>query len=103
MTEVEALEALLVQQTAIKDAGGIRGLGELLGRLHTLPLPPAPASRPGGAWHHIAEGSPTDELSAAAEWLDAAEAEAPARELAHFGEQRTPWRPPIPARACRPQ
>ena len=74
------------RRTAIKDAGGIRGLGELLGRLHTLPLPAGPALRPGGAWHHIAEGSPADELSEAADWLDAAEAEAPARELAHFGE-----------------
>lgn len=73
------------RRRTIKDAGGIRGLGELLGRLHTLPLPGAP-TRPGGGWHHMVDGSPTDELLAAAEWLAEAEAEASFRDVAHFGE-----------------
>ena len=71
---------------AIKDAGGIRGDGELLGRLHTLPQPEGPAARPGGGWHHMVDGSPADELACAADWLGQAEAEASAREVAHFGE-----------------
>ena len=74
------------RRQTIKDAGGIRGLGELLGRLHTLPAPDGAASRPGGAWHHIADGSSADELAAAAEWLQDAEAKASFRDIAHYGE-----------------
>ncbi|HEX3802274.1 MAG TPA: phosphotransferase [Solirubrobacteraceae bacterium] len=73
------------RRAAIKDAGGIRGLGELLGRLHTLPQATGAAARPGGAWHHMVDGSPTDELAAARNWLEAAESDAPARDLSHFG------------------
>lgn len=74
------------RRQAIKDAGGIRGLGELLGRLHTLPLPEGPAARPGGGWHHVVDGSPADELVAAGEWLEEAEAAASFRDVAFFGE-----------------
>ncbi|MDQ2726404.1 MAG: SAM-dependent methyltransferase [Actinomycetota bacterium] len=46
-----------------------RQLGELLGRLHTLPDPPR---RPGGAWHHLAfEGGPDAEIAALGELVDA--------------------------------
>ncbi|HEX3874649.1 MAG TPA: SAM-dependent methyltransferase [Solirubrobacteraceae bacterium] len=48
-----------------------RALGDLLGRLHTLPAGPASTARPGGAWHHLAlEGGPRDELAAAGALLD---------------------------------
>jgi Ser/Thr protein kinase RdoA (MazF antagonist) len=69
---------------AIKDAGGIRGLGALMGRLHTLPQGPGACARPGGAWHHMALGGPADELEAAREMLDDARSRASARDLASF-------------------
>jgi Ser/Thr protein kinase RdoA (MazF antagonist) len=86
VTEAVAAVARMQRRQTIKDAGGIRGLGELLARLHTLPPPDGAAGRPGGAWHHIADGSPADELRAAAEWLEQAEAEASFRDVAHYGE-----------------
>jgi methyltransferase (TIGR00027 family) len=46
-----------------------RQLGELLGRLHTLPDAP---TRPGGAWHHLTfEGGPDTEIAALRGLLDA--------------------------------
>jgi Ser/Thr protein kinase RdoA (MazF antagonist) len=76
------------RRAAIKDAGGIRGLGEMLGRLHTLPIEAEPEelNRPGGAWHHMADGAPADELSVARRWLDEAEEQAAVRDLPHFRE-----------------
>jgi Ser/Thr protein kinase RdoA (MazF antagonist) len=73
------------RRQTIKDAGGIRGLGELLAVLHKLPLDGAPA-RAGGGWHHMVDGSPADELVAAADWLEQAEADASFRDVAHYGE-----------------
>jgi Ser/Thr protein kinase RdoA (MazF antagonist) len=47
-------------------------LGDLLGRLHTLGGLPAAPTRPGGAWHHLVfQGTPSDELAACLELLDA--------------------------------
>jgi Ser/Thr protein kinase RdoA (MazF antagonist) len=54
----------------IRNAGGLAALGWLLGRLHTLPSAPALA-RAGGAWHHLADGSPADEIAALADLLAA--------------------------------
>jgi aminoglycoside phosphotransferase len=48
----------------IRDHGGLRRLGELLGELHTLPAAAGPAARPGGAWHHLADGGPAEEIRA---------------------------------------
>ncbi|UIJ33956.1 phosphotransferase enzyme family protein [Allobranchiibius sp. GilTou73] len=45
-------------------------LGAGIGRLHGLPVP-HDADRPAGALHHFAEGTMSDELRAAASWLDA--------------------------------
>ena len=45
-------------------------LGARIGRLHGLEVPHG-ADRPAGALHHFAEGTMTDELRAAASWLDA--------------------------------
>jgi Ser/Thr protein kinase RdoA (MazF antagonist) len=61
------------RRAAIRDHGGLRRLGELLGTLHTLPEGPAAARRPGGAWHHLIDGDPTDEVAAARTMLEGAE------------------------------
>jgi Ser/Thr protein kinase RdoA (MazF antagonist) len=53
------------RRAAIRDAGGLRRLGELLGRLHTLPEGPNACTQPGGAWHHMADGGPRAEIVAA--------------------------------------
>ena len=73
------------RRQTIKDAGGIRGLGGLLSRLGTLELDDGPVGRPGGAWHHMADGPPAQELSVAGDWLDQAQERAGVRELGHFG------------------
>jgi Ser/Thr protein kinase RdoA (MazF antagonist) len=91
------------RRQTIKDAGGIRGLGALLARLHGLALDgdadsasgtggaigtgaaSAAVHRPGGAWHHMTDGRPADELAVAADWLEQAQARAGVRELPHFG------------------
>ena len=49
---------------AIRDAGGLRRLGELLGELHALPAADGAPARPGGAWHHLTDGGPADEIGA---------------------------------------
>jgi Ser/Thr protein kinase RdoA (MazF antagonist) len=49
---------------AIRDDGGLRRLGELLGELRGLPADHGATARPGGAWHHLADGSPEDEIQA---------------------------------------
>lgn len=51
--------------TAIRENGGLRRLGEMLGSLNSLPAAEGPASRPGGAWHHLADGLPREEIQAA--------------------------------------
>lgn len=72
------------RRPAIKDAGGIRRLGEMLAELAQLDPPPGAPQRAGGAWHHAADGHPAAEIAQAAEWLEEAESDAPARELGHF-------------------
>ena len=44
-----------------------RSLGDLLGRLHTLPTEPGPTERPAGSLHHLPqyEGGPGQDLAAA--------------------------------------
>jgi len=54
-------------------------LGALLGGLHARPGAGLPA---GGGWHHVAVGTPTDEITAVTELLDEAVANVRARELA---------------------
>jgi len=64
------------RRDAIRAAGGLSHLGALLGRLHTLDATPAAraggigtgdgaVARPGGAWHHLADGLPSAEIAAA--------------------------------------
>jgi Ser/Thr protein kinase RdoA (MazF antagonist) len=54
-----------------RTAAAHRALGDLLGRLHTMPVEPGPAQRPGGALHHLPdyEGDPGRDLAAAAALL----------------------------------
>jgi Ser/Thr protein kinase RdoA (MazF antagonist) len=51
-------------------------LADLLGRLHTIPVPDGAASRPGGALHHDPEreGRPSEDIAAATTFLDVAAA-----------------------------
>ncbi len=53
------------RRATIREQGGLRRLGEMLGILHTLEEGPDAVRRPGGAWHHMADGGPADELAAA--------------------------------------
>lgn len=61
------------RREAIVAAGGLRALGSLLGRLHTLGHADTGAmGRAGGGWHHLVDGSPADEAHALAEIVDEA-------------------------------
>jgi aminoglycoside phosphotransferase len=56
-----------LRRQAVVKAGGLRALGGWLARLQSLPDCPR---RPGGAWHHLADGAPANELAAAQTMLD---------------------------------
>ena len=58
------------RRDTIREAGGLRTLGELLGRLAGFEESTGCFARPGGAWHHLAEGHPSKELEAARAILD---------------------------------
>jgi Ser/Thr protein kinase RdoA (MazF antagonist) len=64
----------------IRDLGGLRRLGEMLGRLHTLPGGADAVGRDGGGWHHLTDGGPHDEITAARGLLADAEDLVPAGE-----------------------
>jgi Ser/Thr protein kinase RdoA (MazF antagonist) len=66
------------RRDAIRAAGGLRRLGEMLGELHSLPVEGGAAARPGGGWHHLVEGSPREEISAARALLADCEDRVPA-------------------------
>jgi Ser/Thr protein kinase RdoA (MazF antagonist) len=70
------------RRTAIKNWGGLRHLGALLGRLHALPEGAGAPSREGGAWHHLADGGPVEEVAASIRLLDATAAVLPAEDRA---------------------
>jgi Ser/Thr protein kinase RdoA (MazF antagonist) len=57
------------RREVIRGAGGLGRLGALLGRLHTLPPGPGAVARPGGGWHHLADGLPSAEVRAASRML----------------------------------
>ena len=65
-----------------------RTLGDLLGRLHAAPPRPEFVTRPGGAWHHLADGTPADEITAAISLLDDAARRVPAGQGARFDALR---------------
>lgn len=60
------------RREAIRQAGGWDYLGEQLGVLHNLAVPEQLSRAPGGAWHHLTDGSPDDELAAALALVEAA-------------------------------
>jgi Ser/Thr protein kinase RdoA (MazF antagonist) len=70
------------RREAVKNNGGLRHLGELLGRLHTLTHREGAPSRAGGAWHHLSEGGPAEEVAAAVRMLVVTTAGRPAGDQA---------------------
>jgi Ser/Thr protein kinase RdoA (MazF antagonist) len=81
VTEYVTPVARAARREAIVAAGGLRALGWLLGRLHSLDGVDATGAfgRPGGAWHHLADGSPCMEARALAALVDEAAQSVPAR------------------------
>jgi Ser/Thr protein kinase RdoA (MazF antagonist) len=73
VTEFVAGVPPAARASAIRENGGLRRLGEMLGQLHSLPEGGGAAARPGGAWHHLADGPPGDEIRAARALLAACE------------------------------
>jgi Ser/Thr protein kinase RdoA (MazF antagonist) len=89
------------RRDAIRAAGGLRQLGALLGRLHALDTTPTAraggmgigpgdgaVARPGGAWHHLADGLPSAEIAAASRMLAEAAPVIPDAERAAFDALR---------------
>jgi Ser/Thr protein kinase RdoA (MazF antagonist) len=74
------------RRAAIVAAGGLRALGWLLGRLHTLVGSP---ERGGGAWHHLADGDPRAEADALRRLVADAAGSVPARGRRHYDAVRT--------------
>lgn len=67
------------RRSTIGQAGGLAALGERLGRLHSLEHSTAgsAAGRPGGAWHHLADGAPAAEIAALTTLLEQAAGRVP--------------------------
>jgi Ser/Thr protein kinase RdoA (MazF antagonist) len=57
------------RRAAIKDAGGLLRLSEMLGWLNSLPSETGAIGRPGGGWHHLVDGTPEDEVMAVRDLL----------------------------------
>jgi Ser/Thr protein kinase RdoA (MazF antagonist) len=78
------------RKEAVRVLGGLRLLGDLLGRLHALPVPTEPGAltRPGGAWHHLAEGRPGLEVATMLGLLAAAQPLVPAGQGAAYESLR---------------
>ncbi|MFZ1992986.1 MAG: phosphotransferase, partial [Solirubrobacteraceae bacterium] len=73
------------RREAIVDAGGLRALGWLLGRLHTLD---GVTNRPGGAWHHLDDGDPRAEGEAVRALVEGAASSVPARSRRRYDAVR---------------
>lgn len=78
------------RREAIVAAGGLRALGWRLGALHALgpDTTTGAMARPGGAWHHLADGSPRDEAGALATLVDEAGATLSGRERTRYDAVR---------------
>ena len=72
------------RREAIRAAGGLGRLGALLGRLHAMPPGGGAVGRPGGGWHHLADGLPAAEVAAAERMLAGAAHLIPADERAAY-------------------
>ncbi len=68
----------------------LTAIGELFGRLYTLPAGDGAPAREAGALHHYARngGGPASDLAAASSWLAALEDQAPAQQRARFDALR---------------
>lgn len=58
------------RRETIRQLGGLRRLGDLLGQLTTMPDTGGAAARPGGGWHHLLDGTPDEEVAATAEMVN---------------------------------
>lgn len=76
------------RRDAIRAAGGLRRLGEMLGELHTLPAGVPAMARPGGGWHHLVDGTAQDEVAAAEALADDFAARVPAADAGAFAALR---------------
>jgi Ser/Thr protein kinase RdoA (MazF antagonist) len=72
------------RRAVIKEFGGLRRLGGMLGELHAMRDGVGSLSRPGGGWHHLVDGSPRDELSAARQLLADREASVADEDRVHY-------------------
>jgi Ser/Thr protein kinase RdoA (MazF antagonist) len=70
VTEFVPPVARAERREAIRAAGGLAALGSLLGRLQRLPAGDAATARPGGSWHHLADGAPGNEIAAIGRLLE---------------------------------
>jgi methyltransferase (TIGR00027 family) len=71
------------------DSTSLRSLGDLLGRLHSLPLDAGEIPWDGGAWHHLSlEGSPSREINDALALLTDAEGRVSSAERADYRRLR---------------
>jgi len=93
VTEWAAAVPRQQRRDAIRAAGGLSHLGALLGRLNMLDttanaggigMDNGAVARPGGAWHHLADGLPSAEIAAAGRMLAEAAPNIPEAEHAAF-------------------
>jgi hypothetical protein len=75
------------RREAIRASGGLRRLGEMLGELQTM-TPEGALARPGGGWHHLVDGGPRDEITAAQALLDDCGDLVEAPDLGHYDTLR---------------
>ena len=73
------------RRQAIVAASGLRALGWLLGRLHTLD---GVTTRAGGAWHHLADGDPAAEGDALRALVEDTASSVPPRGRRRYDEVR---------------
>jgi Ser/Thr protein kinase RdoA (MazF antagonist) len=71
------------RRAAIRDAGGLRALGFMLAVLQGLAVVEGPGARDGGAWHHLADGTPADEIAVARQLLEDAKPAASRQRAVH--------------------
>lgn len=76
------------RRDAIRAAGGLRRLGEMLAELHGLPAGNGGTARPGGGWHHLVDGTGPDEVAAARALLADRADEVPGGDLAAYDALR---------------
>jgi Ser/Thr protein kinase RdoA (MazF antagonist) len=75
------------RREAIRASGGLRRLGEMLGELQAI-MPDGALARPGGGWHHLVDGGPRDEITAAQALLDDCGDRVEAPDLRHYDTLR---------------